>query len=104
MWDVLHKLFTEATGLLASIILVVKHGEEVLETGLRWIGLRDEVERSGQERRHDMGLSQDVKLAITFIPQLEKIAADAKTAEQNPANQQLVADIQALISMIKATA
>lgn len=51
-----------------------------------------------------MGLSQDVKLAVTFIPQLEKIAADAKTAEQNPANQQLVADIQALIAMIKAAA
>ena len=51
-----------------------------------------------------MGLAQDVKLAITFVPQIEKIAADAKAIEGNPAAQQLVADIQALISMIKATA
>ena len=49
-----------------------------------------------------MGLAQDVKLAVTFIPQLEKIMADAKAIEGNPAAQQLVTDITALIAMIKS--
>ena len=49
-----------------------------------------------------MGLSQDFKLAITFVPMLEKIIADAKTLEQTPATTQLITDIQALITAIKA--
>ena len=49
-----------------------------------------------------MGLSQDFKLAVTFIPMMEKIIADGKAMEQTPATQQLIADIQALITAIKA--
>lgn len=49
-----------------------------------------------------MGLSQDFKLAVTFIPMMEKIIADARAAEQTPATTQLIADIQAMIAAIKA--
>lgn len=51
-----------------------------------------------------MGLQQDFKLAITFVPMLEKIVTDLKAAEMNPQNQQTVADIQTLITAIKAVA
>ena len=51
-----------------------------------------------------MGLSQDFKLAITFVPMLEKIITDAKTLEQTPATQQLISDVQSLITAIKAVA
>jgi hypothetical protein len=77
VWDTLHKVFTEATGLLTSGILLVKHGEEVLETGLRWIGLRDEVERHGERRQH-MAVSlsailKDAELAKSLAPQIEAV-------------------------------
>jgi len=49
-----------------------------------------------------MGLQQDFKLAVTFIPMMEKIISDAKAAEQTPATTQLIADVQALIVAIKA--
>jgi hypothetical protein len=105
IWDSVHKVFTEATGLVTSFILFVKHGDEVWETVKGWFGLRTFFERSLNDRRHtDMGLSQDFKLAVTFIPMLEKIATDAKTLEQTPATTQLVADVQSLIAAIKAVA
>lgn len=51
-----------------------------------------------------MSLEGDVKLAITFVPQLEKIVADAKAVEGVPQNVQLITDLEALVTSIKAAA
>jgi hypothetical protein len=104
-WDAVHKVVTEVTGVFTSGTLLVIHGEETLERLLVWSGMKQFITRTrGDRRNYFMGIAQDVKLAITFIPQLEKIASDLKAAEANPANQQAIADIQALIAMIKAVA
>jgi hypothetical protein len=104
-WDTIHKVVTEVTGVFTSGTLLVIHGEETLERLLVWSGAKQFITRThGERRKLFMGLAQDVKLAITFVPQLEKIAADAKAIEGNPQAQQLVTDVQALIAMIKAAA
>ena len=104
-WDAIHKVVTEVTGVFTSGTLLVIHGEETLERLLVWSGAKQFITRTrGERRKLFMGLAQDVKLAVTFIPQLEKIMSDLKAAEANPVNQQAIADITALIAMIKAVA
>lgn len=88
-----HKL----AGIVIFATQLVVHWEDILDRFSSLFGLRKIY-----ERRHAMGLSQDFKLAITFVPMLEKIIADGKTLEQTPATTQLVSDIQALITAIKA--
>jgi hypothetical protein len=104
MWELVHRVVTEIFGFFSSVILCLVHGEEVIAKVASYLGVKEWVERRGERRKGDtdMGLAQDVKLAVTFIPQLEKIMADAKAIEGNPAAQQLVTDITALIAMIKS--
>lgn len=88
-----HKL----AGIVIFATQLLVHWEDILDRFSSVFGIKNFY-----ERRKDMGLSQDFKLAITFVPMLEKIIADAKTLEQTPATTQLITDIQALITAIKA--
>jgi hypothetical protein len=88
-----HKL----AGIVIFATQLIVHWEDILDRFSSVFGLRKIY-----ERRHEMGLQQDFKLAVTFIPMMEKIISDAKAAEQTPATTQLIADVQALIVAIKA--
>jgi hypothetical protein len=92
--DAAHKAFTEVsgfcsavTGLYISTISTIKHGEEVFETVLRKLGLRDEVERSGTERRKQhMDLLELPQFVNDGVALAKLIQEDWEVvAPQNPA-------------------
>jgi hypothetical protein len=98
--DAAHKAFTEVsgfcsavTGLYISTISTIKHGEEVFETVLRKLGLRDEVERSGTESRKQ---HMDLLELPQFVKDVVQLCDDVKAAQSVLAPQfpQLVADAQ----------
>lgn len=53
------------------------------------------------DRRNHMGLISEAELLMGLIPKVEKIVADAKAADQSPAGQQLIIDIEALVNEVK---
>lgn len=48
-----------------------------------------------------MGIIQEIEALVKIVPQIEKVIADAKAVEQNPATTQLITDLEAIISEAK---
>ena len=95
----MHWLYTEFTKLSTVFIIFTQwivHWEDIVDRFAGWLKLSHLIER----RKH-MGIIDEGKLLLEFVPKVEKIIADAKAADQSPAGQQLIIDIEALVNEVK---
>lgn len=116
MKDSLHKVFTEITTGVSTLVLLVKHGEEVTENLAHWAGLRKFITRQLGDRRKIMSvltvlngiqLAEKDALALsmflvkipTYAPVIQKQFADLQKAEADRNNPvALMADTSQLLA------
>lgn len=84
-----HKL----VGIIIFLTQLVVHFEDIADRFSGWLKIK-----SFYERRK--GMFNPLKY-VNLIPVFEKTLADLKTAESNPQNQALVADLEAFLADIK---
>lgn len=106
----LYNELTKITGVLTSLILLIQHGEDVVEKVKGWAGLKRYIERQLADRRHTMfnpltalvilgEIEKALPLVQKGLTDVNQAVADQKNPTAEFADIAIVlSDLQSLIS------